>query len=742
MTTSRPYILWAVLSAAGILSGSSTVWGKDLPTQTGEIFAMDTYMTVSATGENAKDAVDASLEEIQKLDALWSVGNEDSVVSRLNRNESVELDEDTSGLLQKALEISTDTDRAFDITVYPLMEEWGFTTGEFKVPSRQRLEELLEHVDAGRLEYDGESTFTLPEDAVSCSVSVPTVIGKFTVQAETENVQFTISVDGQEMDGSTVEGIPAGSQVDIKAKTARDQRLSGWIINGEKKGSTDTLYSCNITENMSVAVTTEPVDEYSLKIKAEGGGTLNYVITDTEGAEVGRGDVGETPADEDDPVVSVYKGDSVIFRASENNTEYTLTSISMDGVKQDLTEGTFTINSIEGDTEILARFGPNTYQGAKFTKNFRSEGAMLLDENDDEIANEEILTVPKNREIEFSVVLSRERYCYVNVNGADEDLEPYKTEEVDQDWKKYYFRTESITTDISISAADHQTYYIDSKNVMTRYLAAMAASISLNRPYDQPDGVLLTDIDMSEGNIKVTAPIAEMYGRFDGNGYTISNLSVKRASDVEPRASNFLGIFGTIHEEAYIKDVVFKGINVYADNSSIPGNGDGCGILAYKNYGTISGVTILDSEADILFPNRNYYIGGLAYENLGVIEHCMVNGLTLETDHYFDPSGAGGVVYNQLEGSEATAYMTGNYFENVREYKPEGAEEKAAEEAPEAANEEADEAADASAKAAENAGAPEDEDKDDAGDGANGIPEDYSFQQSDEGVSYFKVIRA
>lgn len=164
MTTSRPYILWAVLSAAGILSGSSTVWGKDLPTQTGEIFAMDTYMTVSATGENAKEAVDASLEEIQKLDALWSVGNEDSVVSRLNRNECVELDEDTSGLLQKALEISTDTDRAFDITVYPLMEEWGFTTGEFKVPSRQRLEELLEHVDAGRLEYDGESTFTLPEE--------------------------------------------------------------------------------------------------------------------------------------------------------------------------------------------------------------------------------------------------------------------------------------------------------------------------------------------------------------------------------------------------------------------------------------------------------------------------------------------------------------------------------------------------------------------------------------------------
>lgn len=91
---------------------------------------------------------------------------------------------------------------------------------------------------------------------------------------------------------------------------------------------------------------------------------------------------------------------------------------------------------------------------------------------------------------------------------------------------------------------------------------------------------------------------------------------------------------------------------------------------------------------------------------------------------------------------ETEAVLDIDYFENVREYKPEGAEEKAAEEAPDDANEKSDEAADASAKAAENAGAPENEDKDDAGDGANGIPEDYSFQQSDEGVSYFKVIRA
>ena len=160
----RVLISGILLIAAGILTDSTAVWGRDLPSESGEIFAMDTYMSVSATGEKAKEAVDASLEEIQRLDALWSVGDEDSVVSRLNRHESVELDEDTAGLLERALEISSDTDRAFDITIYPLMEEWGFTTGDFKVPAPERLEELLEHVDAGRLEFSSKEAFNLPKD--------------------------------------------------------------------------------------------------------------------------------------------------------------------------------------------------------------------------------------------------------------------------------------------------------------------------------------------------------------------------------------------------------------------------------------------------------------------------------------------------------------------------------------------------------------------------------------------------
>ncbi len=151
------------LLTAGVMTGSICAYGKEPKKASEDIFAMDTYMTVSAIGENAQEAVDASLEEIRRLDMLWSVGEKDSEVSRLNRHESVELSEDTGRLLERALEIGADTGGAFDITIYPLMQEWGFTTGEYQVPSSERLEELLKYVDAGALKYDAGQVFQLPE---------------------------------------------------------------------------------------------------------------------------------------------------------------------------------------------------------------------------------------------------------------------------------------------------------------------------------------------------------------------------------------------------------------------------------------------------------------------------------------------------------------------------------------------------------------------------------------------------
>ena len=116
-----------------------------------ELFAMDTYMTLTCYGENAERALDAAEAEIRRLDALLSTGSEDSEVSRLNRDGGGPLSEDTAALMEAALSAYEDTDGAFDITILPLMELWGFPSGVLHVPSDAELEEALAVTGSGRI---------------------------------------------------------------------------------------------------------------------------------------------------------------------------------------------------------------------------------------------------------------------------------------------------------------------------------------------------------------------------------------------------------------------------------------------------------------------------------------------------------------------------------------------------------------------------------------------------------------
>ena len=59
-----------------------------------DIFAMDTYMTVTAYGDQAQEAVDEAGAEIERLDNLLSTGNEESEIAKLNQSGSATLSED------------------------------------------------------------------------------------------------------------------------------------------------------------------------------------------------------------------------------------------------------------------------------------------------------------------------------------------------------------------------------------------------------------------------------------------------------------------------------------------------------------------------------------------------------------------------------------------------------------------------------------------------------------------------
>lgn len=92
---------------------------------------------------------------IYDLESKFSVTKSDSEVSRLNNQGVATVSDDTLRVIKTASEISMATDGAVDISVYPVVKAWGFTTGEYRVPTKEELNELLEYVDYEYLSSEG-----------------------------------------------------------------------------------------------------------------------------------------------------------------------------------------------------------------------------------------------------------------------------------------------------------------------------------------------------------------------------------------------------------------------------------------------------------------------------------------------------------------------------------------------------------------------------------------------------------
>lgn len=141
-------------TAADVSQGLTTA--ADEPV-TATIFAMDTYMTLTAYGKGAQEAIEQGQTCIETLDAMLSTGLDTSEVSRVNQNGSGILSEDAANILTRALEISAETDGAFNPLMYPIMEAWGFPTQNYRVPDEKELDALLERIDTSQVAFDAQS---------------------------------------------------------------------------------------------------------------------------------------------------------------------------------------------------------------------------------------------------------------------------------------------------------------------------------------------------------------------------------------------------------------------------------------------------------------------------------------------------------------------------------------------------------------------------------------------------------
>lgn len=123
-----------------------------------DIFAMDTYMYLKAYGESADTALGIAAERILSLEETFSVTTENSDTWAINHagGDPVTVSEDSIVLLETAREIGTKTDGALDVTLYPVLTAWGFTTDTQQIPDADTLAQALALVDFRKIALDGD----------------------------------------------------------------------------------------------------------------------------------------------------------------------------------------------------------------------------------------------------------------------------------------------------------------------------------------------------------------------------------------------------------------------------------------------------------------------------------------------------------------------------------------------------------------------------------------------------------
>lgn len=117
-------------------------------------YAMDTFMSIDAYGDHP-EAAEQAKDRVLELEDRLSVTDENSEIFAINNGLSVNISPDTLNLISYALEMSEKTGGALDPTIYPILREWGFTTGNYRVPDPQRLSELLENVGTDKINING-----------------------------------------------------------------------------------------------------------------------------------------------------------------------------------------------------------------------------------------------------------------------------------------------------------------------------------------------------------------------------------------------------------------------------------------------------------------------------------------------------------------------------------------------------------------------------------------------------------
>ncbi|SMB80987.1 thiamine biosynthesis lipoprotein [Desulfonispora thiosulfatigenes DSM 11270] len=137
---------------------------------TSEEFIMDTFIKIKVYADNenkAKESTKKAFQEFKKIELLTNrfakeetPEYEKSEIIKINKEAAlrpVKVSQDVFEMISLAKEYSTETKGAFEITIAPVMDLWGFGTEKNNIPEDMELRNKLDIVGSDKIILDREN---------------------------------------------------------------------------------------------------------------------------------------------------------------------------------------------------------------------------------------------------------------------------------------------------------------------------------------------------------------------------------------------------------------------------------------------------------------------------------------------------------------------------------------------------------------------------------------------------------
>ena len=163
LTWQLPFLILLIVGTVLIIRQQ-----HNMPYQNNKGFIFGT--TYNITYQHDKDLGKEILVALNQVDASLSPFNEKSIITKINNNESVKPDKMFVEVFELAKQISTETNGAFDITVAPMVNAWGFGFKSGTSPTKEVIDSIKEIVGFDKISLKNNKIVKQdPRTTLDCS---------------------------------------------------------------------------------------------------------------------------------------------------------------------------------------------------------------------------------------------------------------------------------------------------------------------------------------------------------------------------------------------------------------------------------------------------------------------------------------------------------------------------------------------------------------------------------------------